>query len=327
MNLLRDYARLYAWWAENTAECWLQPLQESVAQALSMQHNRCLSDWLDALARLPRASTRHFQCGAEGLQVGEPCSATEQAALEETLRTFHPWRKGPLTINGVFVDTEWRSDWKWQRLQNHIAPLNGRTVLDVGCGNGYHCWRMLAEGAERVVGIDPTLLFVMQFFITKHFAGDQPVWVLPLGIESLSSGKMQFDSVFSMGVLYHRRSPIDHLIDLKRLLKPGGELLLETLIDEGPLGHTLIPRDRYAQMRNVWFLPSVDTLCHWLDRCGFDYVRCVDVTQTTGLEQRRTRWMMFQSLADFLDPKDPNKTVEGYPAPKRAIFIANKCAT
>ncbi|MEY8213807.1 MAG: DUF1698 domain-containing protein, partial [Colwellia sp.] len=30
-----------------------------------------------------------------------------------------------------------------------------------------------------------------------------------------------------------------------------------------------------------------------------------------------------QSLSDFLDPQDKNKTIEGYPAPQRAIFIAN----
>jgi tRNA (mo5U34)-methyltransferase len=32
--------------------------------------------------------------------------------------------------------------------------------------------------------------------------------------------------------------------------------------------------------------------------------------------------MVFESLSDFLDPKDKNKTIEGYPAPKRAIFLA-----
>ena len=53
-------------------------------------------------------------------------------------------------------------------------------------------------------------------------------------------------------------------------------------------------------------------------------VNCVDVTATTTREQRLTEWMQFQSLADFLDPHDPTKTIEGYPAPLRAIFIARR---
>ncbi len=59
-----------------------------------------------------------------------------------------PWRKGPFSLYGVNIDTEWRSDWKWDRVLPHLSPLKGRLVLDVGCGGGYHMWRMLGEGAD-----------------------------------------------------------------------------------------------------------------------------------------------------------------------------------
>ncbi len=49
-----------------------------------------------------------------------------------------------------------------------------------------------------------------------------------------------------------------------------------------------------------------------------------DVCVTTTEEQRRTEWMVTESLADFLDPNDRSKTVEGYPAPQRAVLIARK---
>ena len=77
-------------------------------------------------------------------------------------------------------------------------------------------------------------------------------------------------------------------------------------------------------MANVWFLPAVPMLETWLSRAGFVNIRTVDVNQTSRLEQGRTDWMTFQSLADFLDPTDPNKTYEGYSAPRRAITIAEK---
>ncbi|VFS58540.1 tRNA (mo5U34)-methyltransferase [Raoultella planticola] len=93
---------------------------------------------------------------------------------------------------------------------------------------------------------------------------------------------------------------------------------------EGDENTVLVPGDRYAQMRNVYFIPSAAALKMWLEKCGFVDVRIVDVCATTTEEQRRTEWMITESLADFLDPDDSGKTLEGYPAPVRAVIIANK---
>jgi tRNA (mo5U34)-methyltransferase len=194
----------------------------------------------------------------------------------------------------------------------------------VGCGNGYYALRMAGAGAERVIGIDPTPVFVMQFQAFHRYLPDVSVDVLPLALEDLPKRLEAFDSVFSMGVLYHRRSPLDHILALRDCLRPGGELVLETLIIEGDEHAVLLPEGRYAKMRNTWFIPSVAMLEIWLRRCGFRSIRVADVNQTRVEEQRSTDWMHFESLSDFLDPKDPGKTVEGYPAPRRAVLIAEK---
>ena len=125
-----------------------------------------------------------------------------------------------------------------------------------------------------------------------------------------------------MGVFYHRRSPVDHILQLRDCLKPGGELVLETLVIDGDEKQVLVPEDRYGKMRNVWFIPSCDAVMLWMRRCGLKDIALVDVTPTSTNEQRKTEWMQYESLADYLDPDDPQKTVEGYPAPKRAIFTA-----
>jgi tRNA (mo5U34)-methyltransferase len=203
------------------------------------------------------------------------------------------------------------------------GPLEKRVVLDVGCGNGYHIWRMLGAGAKCVLGLEPFLLSVLQFQVVKAMHGPAPAYVLPFGIEAMPRGMKCFDTVFSMGVFYHRRSPIDHLMDLRDCLQPGGELVLETLIIDGHLGEVLVPEDRYAKMRNVWFIPSVATLLSWMARCGFKNARVVDITITTSDEQRTTEWMRFNSLQSFLSQADSSLTCEGLPAPKRAVFIAN----
>lgn len=301
---------------------WAETLKQQLPAGLSEQRYGDLRDWRDALEELPAVKPRSFDLGT-GVTIGKAHELTEAARtrIEDCFRRLIPWRKGPFSIFGVNIDAEWRSDWKWQRLLPHLPPLAGQ-VLDVGCGNGYHCLRMLGAGADRVTGIDPSPRFVVQFLMLKHFLGELPVDVLPITMEQLPPNLARFDTTFSMGVLYHRRSPMDHLRELKATLKPGGQLVLETLIIAGKEGQVLVPEGRYGSMRNVWFIPSAATLISWLRKCGFARPTLVDSNQTATAEQRSTEWMSFQSLANFLDPGDPNQTIEGHPAPLRGIFTA-----
>lgn len=306
----------------------LQSWLEALLLEIEIQANRAhgdLSKWQQLVDDLPNIFPSSIDLNAAAVTVGNRDDVNQEmrVELEQRLKQLHPWRKGPFELFGLPIDTEWHSDWKWDRLKNHIQPLQGRTVLDVGCGNGYHCWRMAGAGAELVVGIDPTMVFVMQYQALQHFINSSNVIVLPVGIDAVQKHPL-FDTVFSMGVLYHRRSPIDHLLDLGSLLKPNGELVLETLIIESGASEVLFPSDRYAQMRNVWFIPSCDLLRHWLARCGYENISLVDISHTTTAEQRSTDWMTFQSLQDYLLPDDPSRTIEGYPAPVRAIFTATK---
>ncbi|MGV6858964.1 MAG: tRNA 5-methoxyuridine(34)/uridine 5-oxyacetic acid(34) synthase CmoB [bacterium] len=321
-----DFDPLFQRLGNTCARRWLDTLPGDVEAALAPgQHGR-LTEWQQAILQMPDTKARHLDLGKPVLEIGLPDELSEQQyiQLKQSLQNLIPWRKGPFNFFGINIDTEWRSDWKWQRIAPHITPLRDRWVLDVGCGSGYHCWRMHAEGADQVIGIDPTLLFNMQFQATKKFIEPRPVDMLPLPLEALPGNLSLFDSVFSMGVLYHRRSPFDHLMQLRDCLKPGGELILETIIVDGEEGFSFIPEGRYARMRNVWFLPSIPTLTRWLQRCQFEQIKVVDINITSTDEQRSTPWMPAESLADALDPQNRQKTVEGYPAPKRATFIAKR---
>jgi len=281
--------------------------------------------WVESLQALPEITPVSWDL-ENGVRIGEAAQCTDQQRqqLKEALLGLHPWRKGPFELFGLAMDTEWRSDWKWDRLKTHISPLENRNVLDVGCGNGYHCWRMAGAGARFVLGVDSHLLFTMQYWAIRHFLKEPPVFVVPLALDDLPPELNAFDTVFSMGVLYHCRSPFDHLYGLKKCLRQGGELVLETLVIEGGEGMTLVPQGRYARMPNVWFLPSCDTLHEWLKKAGFINIRQVNVSTTTVEEQRTTEWMTFESLPEALDKSNPAITIEGYPAPMRAIFVAEK---
>ncbi len=310
---------------EGPLAAWLERLPAQIDSIWRQRPHGDLPAWQDTLGRLPSISPSSISLNDPRIRAGrvEDCDDAIRQAIRAQLMRLHPWRKGPYEICGLEIDSEWRSDMKWSRLQGKIEPLQGRLVLDVGCGNGYYAWRMAGAGARAVIGIDPHQLYLFQFAAIRHFLGGSiPVQLLPLSMEDLPPNLRAFDTVFSMGVLYHRRSPFSHLAELRGCLRPGGELVLETLVIEGGGNRVLVPESRYAKMRNVWFIPSPETLSSWLVRAGYENIRVLDVTPTTAEEQRSTPWMRFESLSHFLDPADPRCTIEGHPAPCRAILTA-----
>jgi tRNA (mo5U34)-methyltransferase len=316
--------------AATPAAAWAAPLRALTAERLRPERHGDLPAWLAALDALPDIAPAAVRLNVPcvGATPGAPPDSATRAELRAGLDALHPWRKGPFCLHGIHIDAEWRSDWKWARLAEAAAPLAGRLVLDVGCGNGYYGYRALGAGAALVLGIDPTLRFVLQFLAVNRYLRQDRVAVLPAADTDLPAAGA-FDTVLCMGVLYHRRDAAAHLATLLQALRPGGELVLETLVLDGRrpgAGATdlLHPPGRYARMRNVHAIPGLDVLCGWLADAGFRRIAVADVTRTTTDEQRSTPWMRFESLAACLDPADPSRTVEGHPAPTRALLLAER---
>lgn len=286
-----------------------------------------IADWRPRIEpllhlRMSRAGHGKFIEWQETLVQLAALDPQQTGAIRKLLLTLSPWRKGPFEVAGLTIDAEWRSDLKWARLQDAIAPLDGRKVLDVGCGNGYYARQMHVAGAASIIGVDPTVLYVIQHLAVSLFEPLDDVFILPLRSDELPDNARAFDTCFSMGVLYHQRAPLTHLQQLKGFLRPGGELVLETLFIPGDEPCARTPPDRYARMRNVWLLPTIAELTTWLRRSGFTDIEIADRSTTTTDEQRRTEWMTFDSLAEALDADDPARTVEGWPAPQRVLVIA-----
>ena len=315
---------IYQAFTHSRLQPWLDTLREDIEQTVTVKRHGNLPRWQAVIDNLPILKAKSVDFNQPSILVGDhnECDDQTRNIIEEQLRILLPWRKGPFSVFGLDIDTEWRSDLKWERIKDHISDLQDRVVLDVGCGSGYHCWRMAGSGAKLVVGLEPMMLYNTQFQAINKFLNQDTVHMLPFPLEAMPKNLQAFDTVFSMGVLYHRRSPFDHLYELKSALRSGGELVLETLIVDGDVQTVFVPEGRYAKMRNVWCLPSSDALALWLKRVGFKNIRLVDVSTTTIKEQRVTPWMSYESLADFLAPNDATLTIEGDPAPKRATFIA-----
>lgn len=284
-------------------------------------NNGNIPKWDAALNKIKQYPKAELSYSPPYLQIN--LHEVDYQQLQQHLKQLVAWRKGPFKIGELAVDSEWDGSLKWNRVSAHIQPLTGKTVLDVGAGNGYFSFRMALAGAKLVLGIEPFLLFNYQFAAIRSLIKNPPnAFVLPLRFEQIDA-YLKFDTIFYMGVLYHQKEPMQHLTRLRNNLADGGEVVLETLIIENQQGTILTPKNRYAKMRNVWQIPSIDTLRNWLAQAGFSKSKLVSINQTSTKEQRATPWIgeNSASLQDFLDQNDHNLTIEGYPAPKRAIFI------
>lgn len=325
MSSIFDFSDFYAALKSDGLEKWLLPFR-SALESFAARPDGNLAMWVDALDHLPDVPVCASAVNVPAVSAftAEALDTGLKACLEDALLRLRPWRKGPFNICDILIDAEWRSDLKWARVEPHISSLSGRKVLDVGCGNGYYLFRMAGAGAASVIGIDPSTLFLAQFKAIQKFVRQPGVFFLPVGFEDLPPEMETFDTVFSMGVFYHRRSPFDFLRSLKMLLKKGGELVIETMVIEGDHLQVLVPPGRYARMNNVWFIPSAMAMIHWLTKAGFVDARVVDICQTTVEEQRATRWMPGESFECCISPDNPRQTIEGLPLPIRAVFVATR---
>ena len=278
---------------------------------------------LSLLESLPEPEVESVELGDTiKISLLEDYEAKNRELIEQIAKSMMPWRKGPFQIGSLFIDSEWQSFIKYNLLLPHF-DLRGKVVADVGCNNGYYLLRMLSQKSEMLVGFDPAPLYYLQFKFIDRFINSGVTYEL-LGVEHIQDYEIKFDTIFCLGVLYHRSDPIASLKSLYKGLNEGGELILDTFMIEGDDEVALTPKGRYSKIPNIYFIPTVNALKNWCFRAGFESVEVLAIKKTDTKEQRKTDWIVTQSLENFLNPNNLNETVEGYPAPIRVYIKAKK---
>ena len=266
----------------------------------------------EAIEKLPNIDTKVELGDVVALACKDEVDAD---LIENTARMMMPWRKGPFDLFGLFIDTEWKSNIKYNLLRPHFN-LKDKKVADIGCNNGYYLFRMQEDAPKKLVGFDPSSLYKTQFDFINHFAKTEIVYEL-LGVEHLPFYEEKFDLIFCLGVLYHRSDPVSMLKELYKGLENKGEVILDTFYIEGEEEIALTPKESYSKIPNIYFVPTISALKNWCMRAGFASFEVLETSLTCKDEQRKTEWIEGQSLEDFLDPDDSSKTIEGYPSPRR----------
>lgn len=272
-----------------------------------------------ALEHLPNLEDIEFDLGDTISIDSKKITQEDKQHIFKTAELLKPWRKGPFQIFDTFINTEWQSFMKYNLLEPHFAKhITNKRVVDIGCNNGYYLFKMMSLKPAKLVGFDPYTIFKMQFEFINHFLKTDIIYE-PLGVEHIPYYDEKFDTIFCLGVLYHRNEPVKMLKDLKKGLKKKGVIFLDTFIIEGEEQMALCPTT-YMKIPNISFVPTLNALKNWLQKAKLENFEVLYIADQSPIEQRETKWIKGESLVDFLDPKDKTKTIEGYPAPKR-VFL------
>ncbi len=264
-------------------------------------------------------------------------------ALQTLALELKPWRKGPFCFyylspdiqatNTIlqkentqqeyfYIDSEWQSTKKMQLILQALHTINftleNKLVLDVGCNNGYYMFDLALRGVKHITGIDPIAIFFLQFYFIYKLSSIQHCSFRLLGVQDVAQLHNKYDLILCLGVLYHRKEPLQTLKQLKSVLQPNGILILETLIIHDDMPICLCPYPTYAKMSNVFYIFSPSALKNCALHAGFKTCELLSFSYTDNTEQRTTDFINTQSLGDSLLA---TQTIEGYPPACRGIFV------
>lgn len=244
--------------------------------------------------------------------------------INEFVDSLRPWKKGPITLHSRIIESEWRSDFKFNFIQPRLGNTKGKTILDIGCNNGYYLYRLGLSGQADIIGIDPTLQYYRQYCLLKKIAGIKQISYYLCSHSVIGKIKKAFDLILCMGIIYHCQNPAELLLHCRDSLKKKGRIIIESQGIPGKGNYAIIPEKKYAGANGIWFVPTADCLTALLKRTGYRNIEVFHTHVLTAEEQRTTADSPGKSLPDFLDNNDNSKTIEGYPAPVRIYISAEK---
>ena len=154
--------------------------------------------------------------------------------------------------------------------------LKGKRVLDIGCRDGLFSFAAESMGAAEVVGIDNDLSKPATEFLIPYFKSK--VRMELMNVYDLGPDKFGlFDIVIFPGVLYHLRYPFWGLRAIRSVLKPGGNLIVETPIWRGENNNAML------------FCPIGKDSPYETSSCTFFNEKGL-VDTLTSLDSRRLPW-------------------------------------
>jgi ubiquinone biosynthesis O-methyltransferase len=110
-----------------------------------------------------------------------------------------------------------------------LCLSKGLSILDVGCGTGIFT-KLIAQKGLNVTGVDESEKMLSLAKSKPELAN---VEFVNANAENLSFADAQFDKVLCAFMLEFAKNPLKVVIEMIRVLKPGGTLVIATLNSQG----------------------------------------------------------------------------------------------
>ena len=107
---------------------------------------------------------------------------------------FEEYAKMARSVDGLEAAGE------WHQLRPLFPALEGKTVLDLGCGYGWHCMYAAEHGAEQVIGFDPSEKMIA---VARGKNKSQRIIYQIGSMETMDYPNESFDVVFSSLALHY----------------------------------------------------------------------------------------------------------------------------
>lgn len=146
--------------------------------------------------------------------------------------------RNDLTIYDAEANAWWTGETRWVRTLHNMVPARlkwfdrqiewrGKTVLDLGCAGGFMAEALHERGAN-VSGIDPAASAIGAAVAHAEHTGKSITYDVGVG-EALPYDDRSFDAVVCVDVLEHVSDLPQVIAEVKRVLKPDGMFLFDTI--------------------------------------------------------------------------------------------------
>lgn len=146
------------------------------------------------------------------------------------------------------------------------GDLRGKRVLDIGCWSGGDLLILAGLGAQVEAIEEHPLAAAAAQQLTELVGCNAPIFSESV-YNDRPEWKRTYDLVYCCGVIYHVTDPLLLLRICFAYLKPGGRLVIETKMHEGP--GAMCSYSGIVERGWNWYAPTYETMGRWLVDAGF----------------------------------------------------------
>ncbi|WP_442602366.1 class I SAM-dependent methyltransferase [Paenibacillus sp. KN14-4R] len=192
---------------------------------------------------------------------------------------FSAYSQMSRSINGLEAAGEWHV------FQSLLPDLRDKSVLDLGCGYGWHCLYAREQQASSVIGVDISEKMLQK---ARELTSDPAITYLQMPIEDIDFPSEQFDVVISSLAFHYVEAFADLCKKVYDCLKPGGSFIFSV---EHPIFTSRNEQD--------WHYDNEGNNLHWpVDHYQAEGMRNTSFLTDNVIKYHRTIATYFNALLD-----------------------------